>query len=260
MKNKKWMVFLMACCFSFATFFFLPPSWADDPSSLDDLVDYYTEEEEWDLDSEPPTIDDPWEGYNRAMFKFNNGFFKYVLKPISKGYDFLVPKMVQSSLDNLYTNARMPVRFFNCLFQGKIKGASVSMGRFVINTVTGLGGFMDPARQHFKWPLQDEDFGQTLGHYGMGSGIYIVWPFLGPSSVRGGLGMIGDSALNPLTWLFIYDVRPTAALRGASGLGGINSFSYNIRENYENLLDSAIDPYIAIQDAYIQSRTKKIRE
>ncbi len=214
--------------------------------------------EDIDVELEAVFIKDPIQTYNRGVFKFNDKLYFYGLKPLSKGYSTVVPEKARIGVRNFFTNIRMPIRFFNCLFQGKFKGAGTEMLRFVINTTVGGAGFSDPAKKHFHLEIQDEDFGQTLGKYGMGSDYFIEWPFLGPSNARDTVGFIGDIALDPLTLLTFF-VSPLAST-GARSYDTFNEVSIDKGEAYENIVEPAIDPYIALQDAYTQNRVKKIKE
>jgi phospholipid-binding lipoprotein MlaA len=118
----------------------------------------------------------------------------------------------------------------------------------------GVAGLFDPAKSFFHLEKQEEDFGQTLGRYGMGPGFYIEWPFLGPSSFRETLGLGGDAAADPFTYL----LGPWERF-GARSFDYINELSLD-QDTYESIIEPAIDPYLAIQDAYIQNRNKKIKE
>ena len=201
-------------------------------------------------------VKDSIPSYNRAVFVFNDKLYYYFLRPLSKGWG-VVPEVARLGVRNFFTNVRMPGRFFNCLFQGKLKGAGTELSRFVINTTIGGAGFSDPAKKHFHLDLQDEDFGQTLGSYNMGAGTHVELPFLGPSNVRDAFGLIVDTALDPVTLLMF--VSPYAAT-GAKTFIAVNDFSIDKGETYEGLVEDAIDPYIAVQDAYAQNRAKKIKE
>jgi phospholipid-binding lipoprotein MlaA len=180
------------------------------------------------------------------------------MKPAYKGYNKAVPEKARLSVRKFFLNIRTPVRFFNCLFQGKFKGAGTELARLVINTTIGLGGLFDPAKSQFNLEKQDEDFGQTLGKHGMGSNYFIEWPFLGPSNARDTIGFVGDVALDPLTLLTFF-VSPFASI-GAKSYDTFNEVSIDKGETYENIVEPAIDPYIALQDAYTQNRIKKIKE
>ena len=148
-----------------------------------------------DYDSEPLTsIADPLEPWNRFWFAFNDIFFLHVAKPVYNFYETVVPQPIRGGVKNFYANILMPKRMINSLLQFRVKEAFVEFGRFCMNTTVGLGGFADVAST--KKILVDidpggEDFGQTLGRWGIGHGFYIVWPFLGPSSVRESIGFVG---------------------------------------------------------------------
>lgn len=229
-------------------------------SSGQEYHDIY--EEEWDdWEENNYVINDPHEDLNRKIFNFNHKLYTNLLFPLSRGYDKLVHKKIQKRIDKIFTNAKFPIRFVNNLFQGKFKGAVISLTRFVINSSVGIGGIFDPAEAQFKLALQDEDFGQTLGHHGFGPGSYFVIPLIGPSSTRDIFGFIGNMAANPFTWLDYYDViRPDETILGIRTFNNVNSFSLNVRDHYIHLYDSAIDPYSALQHAYIKNREKKIKE
>ncbi|MDP8234709.1 MAG: VacJ family lipoprotein [Candidatus Saelkia tenebricola] len=244
-------IFLIPC-------FFIHTSEAQDSTDiLDDFNDY--EEEDWEIE-EAPVIHDPFASYNRLIFKLNDKIIYRILKPISKGYDLLVPKTVQNKINNAFSNIKMPIRFFNNIFQKKFNRASTELGRFAINTTIGLGGLFDPASSTFNLDQNTEDFGQTLGYYGCNTGRYIMWPFLGPSSGRDSIGFIVDLALNPLTWFYILDVEPEDLFTGLSALNHTNNYTYTARDNYNSITEQAIDPYIALQHAYVQNRKKNIEE
>lgn len=198
---------------------------------------------------------DPIQPYNRTIHGFNDNLYYGVLRPAHKGYGAVIPERARLSVRMFFSNLKMPMRFVNCLLQGKFKGAGTELLRFVANTTIGVGGLFDPGLDAFNLELQDEDFGQTLSKYGFGSGVFIEWPFLGPSNIRDTVGFLGDAALNPLTYI----LGPLENL-GARVFSEVNEFSIDKGDIYENLTKPAIDPYIAIQDAYIQNRIKKIKE
>ncbi len=222
-------------------------------------VDATNEEdtEEIDIEMEAVFVKDPIQPFNRAMFTFNDKVYYWLFRPLSKGYAAVLPEPARLGVRNFFTNIRMPGRFFNCIFQGKFKGAGTEMLRLVINSTLGVGGFSDPAKKYFKLDIQDEDFGQTLGRYNVGSGAFIEIPLFGPSNVRDGIGLLGDMVLDPIAWLTF--VSPYAST-GANTYNTLNDVSIDKGDTYENLVEGAIDPYIMVQDAYMQNRTKKIKE
>ncbi len=230
----------------------------DDKSLAKDATNEDEEIEDIDIEMEATFVKDPIRKYNRAIFGFNDKLYFYFMKPMYKGYNKVVPEKARLSVRKFFSNIRTPVRFFNCLFQGKFKGAGTELSRLVINTTLGLGGLFDPAKSQFNLEKQDEDFGQTLGKHGMGSNYYIQWPFLGPSNARDTIGFVGDVALDPLTLLTFF-VSPYASI-GAKSYDTFNEVSIDRGETYENIVEPAIDPYIALQDAYTQNRIKKIKE
>ncbi len=231
---------------------------SDKQGEGDDVFGEDSDLEGIDVELEATFVRDPIQPYNRAIHTFNDKFYFYAVKPMCKGYNKVVPEKAQLCVRNFFSNIKMPIRFFNCLFQGKFKGAGTEGLRFLINSTIGGIGFTDPAKKYFDLEKQDEDFGQTLGHYKMGNGIFIEWPFIGPSSVRGTLGFIGDLALNPLT-IASFAVTPFVTT-GSGMYNEFNEIALEKGETYETIIEPAIDPYIAVQDSYIQNRNKKIRE
>ena len=198
-------------------------------------------------------IADPLEPFNRAMYQFNDRLYFWVLKPVAQGYGKVVPETARVSVSNFFTNVAFPIRFVNCLLQANFSGAAEELGRFTINTLWGVGGLLDPASsKEINLTKQDEDFGQTLGTYGLGQGFFINWPLLGPSSPRDTVGMVGDLFLTPSTYF-----SPWYAVAGIRAYEKVNSTSLKIGD-YESLKEAAIDPYVAVRDAYIQYRLKKV--
>jgi phospholipid-binding lipoprotein MlaA len=204
---------------------------------------------------EEVTIADPIEPFNRVMFQFNDKLYFWALKPVARGYNAVVPEPVRLSVRNCFRNVKMPIRFVNSLFQGKFMGAGTELARFGINTTMGVAGFFDVAKSKFDLDPYDEDFGQTLGFYGMGGLMYIVWPILGPSTVRDTIGTAGDSFLNPVSYIGYFG--PYEAALGVSAYEQINKTSL-VLGTYEEMKDSSLEPYIGERDAYIQYRKKQI--
>jgi phospholipid-binding lipoprotein MlaA len=139
-------------------------------------------------------VDDPVEGFNRGTYKFNYYFDKYLFLPVVRTYDFVLPDYVQDRVSCFVDNIGEFDNFYNNLLQAKFKSAGITLGRFVGNTTVGIAGLWDPAT-HWGWKRQEEDLGQTLGHYGIGNGAYLVLPVLGPANVRDAVGMAGDTAV-----------------------------------------------------------------
>ena len=203
---------------------------------------------------EEATIADPIEPVNRAMFVFNDKLYFWAFKPAAQGYNAVVPEPVRVSVKNFFKNVAMPVRFINSLFQGKFKGAGTELARFGINTVIGLVGFFDVANTQFDLRPQERDLGQTLGVYGMGGMMYIVWPFLGPSTVRETIGFAGDSFLSPVSY-----IQPAEAAFGVSAYERLNKTSLELG-NYEDIKAASVEPYIGVRDAYVQYRNGLIKK
>jgi phospholipid-binding lipoprotein MlaA len=212
------------------------------------------EEAEAEEAVEEATIADPIEPWNRAMFQFNDKLYFWALKPVARGYNAVVPEPARISVRSFFRNVAMPVRFVNSLFHGKFKAAGTELARFGINTTIGLVGFFDVAKSRFDLDAQNEDLGQTLGYYGMGGLMYIVWPFIGPSTVRETIGFAGDSFLDPVSY-----IDPFEAALGVNSYGQINKTSLELG-TYEDMVESALEPYIAVRDAYIQYRKGLIKK
>ena len=216
---------------------------------------------------------DPWEPMNANIFEFNLKLDRYVLKPVAKGYNFVMPDLVQVGVSNIFSNLRFAPRFLNNVFQGKVKGAGIEVGRFLINSTAGLAGFFDLARK-VDLVTPEEDFGQTLGFYGVKPGPYLVLPFLPPFTVRDFVGFVGDVFLNPINWLVapIIEVnnvpsviarhnRLTSSLIQTGSRVGevINERSRNL-EKFQGVEEATLDLYTAVRNAYLQKRAQAIRE
>ena len=218
-----------------------------------DEFDEFDEFED-DFEAELISIADPLEPWNRAMFHFNDKLMTWVLKPVSTGYGAIVPQPMRRGVSNFFENLGFPIRFVNCLLQAKFQGAGTELARFAVNSTIGLAGFLDVAKKDLGIYEREEDFGQTLGVYGLGPGIYIFWPLLGPSSLTGTVGLVGDGLLDPLNYL-----SKTKYTIGAKAYSITNSFSLDLGEDYEDL-KRMVDPYIAWRELYYQSQQKKIKE
>lgn len=219
--------------------------------AFDPFEDELDEEDE-DFLEETETINDPLQPFNRAMFTFNDKLYYWALKPVARGYRFVVPKRARISVRKFFSNLATPVRFVNCLLQGRTKGVGIETARFVVNTTVGIAGFFDPAYSLCKLEKQEADFDQTLGIYKMKQVCYINWPLLGASSVRGTLGFIGDTVFDPVWWL-----APLGVKIGLTLHDEVNETSLTIGD-YEGLTEPALDPYLALRNAYFQNRQSKL--
>ncbi|MCL5884689.1 MAG: VacJ family lipoprotein [Deltaproteobacteria bacterium] len=204
-------------------------------------------------ESPPVTIHDPIEPVNRGIFYVNDKLYRWIFKPVAKGYRYIVPEGVRTAVRNFFLNLGTPIRFVNTLLQGKFKGTGTELARFGINTTIGLAGFFDVAKR-FDLVRKEEDTGQTLGVYGLGHGMYIVLPILGPSSARDAVGFVVDKFLDPLTY-----ISPPEAAIGANAVRSETDLSFRIEE-IDELTGAAVDPYVAVRDAYSQSREKRVKE
>ena len=219
----------------------------------DDEYDEY--EDEYADDEDVELIPDPLIVLNTAIYHFNDKLYFWLLKPVARGYKFIVPVEFRSVIRNMFYNIRFPVRFINCLLQGKGQKAVAEVSSFFLNSTIGILGMADAASY---WPhlvVSKEDLGQTFAVWGIGSGAYLTIPFLGPSSFRDGLGLVGDIFLDPLFWVDM-DLWTRVALRGGEV---VNDTSLRIGQ-YEALKEAAIDPYVMIRNAWVQNRNKLIAE
>jgi phospholipid-binding lipoprotein MlaA len=213
------------------------------------LPDMYDEDFEYE---DTLLIADPLESFNRAMFAFNDKVYFYVLKPVVRVYRH-VPEPARVSLGNFFSNLRAPIRMVNSLLQLKLVDAGNELLRFGINSTVGVGGLFDPAGRYLGIRRVDEDLGQTLGHYGVGHGFYIVMPFLGPTSLRDGVGGFVDAwYLDPVLY-----VEDNAVATGLIVLDKVNAASLD-RDTYETIKREAFDPYTFIRDAYVQRRNAAV--
>ena len=201
---------------------------------------------------------DPWESFNQPMFTLNLKLDEYVLRPVATGYASVVPDPGQRGIDRFFKNLGVLPRFINSLLQGKIGGASREVGRFAVNTALGGIGLFDVADTVFGWQASEEDFGQTLGHYGVSSGPYLVLPFYGPSTVRDTFGFAVDSAMNPMNYL-LAALEIFAIQSGLTVGDAVNIRSLNL-ELFEQVELVSVDLYGAVQDGYLQRRANAIKE
>ena len=229
---------------------------AEEISQNPDVEDNFEEglfEEEFE--TKQLTVADPLYIWNKGMYHINDKLYFWVLKPLAKGYKAITPDIFREGVSNFFYNLMMPIRFVNCILQGKGNAAANEFTRFVINSTIGVLGLGDPASQYPQLNLaDDEDLGQTFAKYGIGNGFYLVWPILGPSTLRDSIGQLGDAYFNPLVY-----IRPFEAQLAVRGFNLINRTSFHIGE-YEALKEASVDPYVAMRNSYIQYREKKIKQ
>ena len=198
-------------------------------------------------------IDDPYEGVNRAIFVFNDALDTYLLRPVAATYGFVMPEVGKRSVSNFVRNLAAPVVFANDALQGEGGDASVTAGRFVVNSTFGLFGLFDVADAYGLSP-HHADFGQTLYSYGLGPGSYVMLPILGPSTTRDSVGLAVDAALNPLTYLL---TTPTN-LGIAGGKAVVKRETLIVA--LDDLRASSVDYYAALRSAYYQDRAVELRK
>ncbi len=199
-------------------------------------------------------VSDPLEPLNRLFFRFNDLFYFGLLQPVATVYAAIAPEPLRVGVKNVFHNLATPTYVTSALLQGKVAQSGVELGRFGINTTLGLLGFIDVAKEYGMEGVHD-DLGVALGHYGAGDTLYLVWPILGPSNLRDSIGLVGETLLNPLT----YVPKETLYRAGLTAYRITNTASLHLGE-YENLTKSAIDPYVALRDGYLQRRRISIKE
>ena len=202
-------------------------------------------------------IADPYEGFNRKMFAFNNGLDKYALDPAATAYKTVTPEFARDRVTDFLRNLRGPVIFANDVLQGEPDRAGTTFARFGINTTIGLLGLWDAAT-HMGLDRHNEDFGQTLAVWGVESGPYLVLPVLGPTTPRDLTGFGVDRAIDPLTWVQL-DNDDDTDLAIRAGLGVVGALNTRVRlEDQINTLNAQPEPYIALRRIYSSSRQAQI--
>lgn len=215
------------------------------------------DDEEWDDEDDTQDlalVADPIEPFNRAMFYFNDKLYSWVLRPVALGYRKVTPEKARIGVRNFFSNLTTPIRFANCLLQGKGEAAATEFSRLIVNSTVGLFGFVDVFKDNPDMHPDPEDLGQTLGKWGVGDGFYIVWPILGSSTLRDTVGLAGDTFLNPITYM-----DNTEAALAIRGYDRINTISFRI-EDIDAAKKAAFDPYEATRNFYIQLRQSKINK
>lgn len=194
--------------------------------------------------------EDPWESFNRPIFRFNDVVDTYALKPLAQGYQKVTPQFVEDGVHNVFANVGDVGNLANNLLQGKLHNAGVDGSRLIFNTTFGLLGFIDVASR-MGLQRNDEDFGQTLGVWGVNSGPYLVLPLFGPSTVRDASAKVPDSFLGPYPYI---DHIPTRNVTR-----GVNVIDARARLLSAERMISG-DKYIFIRNVYLQSREFRIRD
>ncbi|QPK65122.1 VacJ family lipoprotein [Methylomonas sp. LL1] len=204
---------------------------------------------------------DPWESWNRSMQSFNDGVDDYVMKPVAKGYQWITPDFVDQGVTNFFSNINDIGVCTNNALQGKFLLSGMDAARFLVNTTAGVAGLVDVGSM-IDLPKHNEDFDQTLGVWGLPTGPYLVLPFFGPSSPRGLTGLIGDAAMNPLTYAGIY-LNPEW-IGAAVSIGGGAVKAIDTRADLLGMekvaTEGALDRYQFFRDAYLSNRNYLVND
>ncbi len=216
--------------------------------------------------SQSNTANECFEGFSRAMFKLNHTLDKAIFKPVAKGYRAL-PTPLRKGTGNVVDNLRSLLTLSNNILQGDLDRAGNTAARFGINTTAGILGIFDPATKFGFKELGKEDFGQTMGVWGVGSGCYFVLPILGPTTTRDAIGLVGNTILDP-----VYQITHNTEIRNDvvgngnysehnyyyyRGTGAVDFRAKNI-ESFDSIEENSIDLYASLKSLYLQNRTKKI--
>lgn len=213
------------------------------PGPTDDDLDEY----------DVVVVSDPLEALNRATFLLNHGIYTVILRPVSKGYQFLFPQFLRNGIHNAYENVTFPGRMVNHSLQGEFGRSGKELGKFLVNSTVGVGGLWKPSQ---KIPaladVPSADTGQSFGKWGIGHGPYLVLPVFGPSSVRDTVGMAGDFALNPVNWVSFIFGGATWTL-AVTTPNTVRSLPPRM-DTYDATTKDALDRYLAARTAYMQYR------
>lgn len=203
-------------------------------------------------------IEDPLQGYNRVMFAANDFFIMWLMRPVSRGYEFIIPLYFRELIGKIYDNSQMPSKVLSNLCRGRYTGAGIEFSRFLINSTIGIGGAYDPAYKWWDLKAYPSDFGATFADWGFKHGAYIVLPIQGSTSIRNGIGLIFDTATDPMFWIswFIIPFPINIAISG--GLR-VNGASLVISE-YERLHYSSIDFYTTMRNYWYLRRIYEIEQ
>ena len=205
---------------------------------------------------------DPLKFYNIPMTQFNDFVYMYIMGPIAKGYRYLVSKPIREGVSNVFHNIQFPIRVTNNLLQLKFNNALEESARFAINSTYGIAGFIDIAKSEGGIERHNEDFGQTLGFYGMGNDLHIVLPLFGPSNLRDTIGLVGDTFVDPI---YHAQRRDWNVFKSNNFYLFLNTYKieneYSLHvDEYENIRKDSVDLYILLKSVYEQRRDALIKE
>lgn len=211
----------------------------------------------------PLKIYDPWEKLNRKIYAMNDVMDRFVAKPIAKGYRKVVPRPVRSGIRNFLHNLMTPMYLVHGLLQWDFRYMGIVTSRFIVNSTVGIGGLMDVGTKTGIRLPHKKDMGQTLGKYGMGTGPFIIIPFLGPTTLRDGIGIVADSYVNPVYYngLEIGSDSPWIDELGIRlGMTALNLIDLraNMLDNMDGILENSFDKYAMTRSAYLQYRHKLV--
>ena len=215
------------------------PNLLDDETSVDGASEG---------DQEVPVYD-PLESMNRFFFEVNDKLYIWVVKPVTKGYSRVLPLEHRECLGNFFLNIGFPVNFLNSVLQGDLRTMTIVVERFLINSTIGIYGFIDVAASEFDIGPRRADFGQTLGRWGVGDGVFLYWPFIGPSNLRDTVGLTTDTFIKPLP--YVYDDRLIDVVIYSTERVNVLSLNPGL---YEDLKRYSLDPYVAARQAYTEYR------
>ena len=211
--------------------------------------------------SPPSNPQDPFESVNRGIYKFNDTLDTYALRPVAKGYRFITPDLVEKGVGNFFNNLFYPTTIVNSYLQAKFLNGTSDLARFVVNSTLGIAGLFDVASP-LGLEKHNEDFGQTLGYWGVGQGVYLMLPALGPTTGRDGIGRIADSFTSPLAYVGLIDSLSNeevlyiqlglTALNLVDTRAGLLSVDGNLR--------NAFDPYLFVRGAYLERRLNLVHD
>jgi phospholipid-binding lipoprotein MlaA len=231
----------------------------DEEFSGDEFDEEFSEDEFTENDSNKKNIKEEscqsLESYNRFMTNTNDYFYTYIGSPISSGYSTITNEPIRDGVSNFFHNLGFPLRIVNNLLQLKFKNSAEELGVFLLNSTLGIVGIFKPAQNYFDLETHDEDFGQTMGYYGVGAGCHIVIPILGPSNLRD----MSSKFFDIYTDIFHYTSLTNTEHYGIVLYEKVNKFPNQLK-TYKYIKDDAIDLYPYIKDMYEQNRKQQIKE
>lgn len=207
----------------------------------------------------PEEFHDPWERYNRAIFRFNDGLSRMVAEPVGRAWRWTVPEILRTAMRNFFVNLAFPIRVVNTTLQLKPLATGQEILRFAVNCTFGIAGTVDVATRGVGLPLHREDFGQTLGYWGVGEGPYFMIPIFGPSNVRDTVGLGADIATGAATFSLIGISVPFFATFAAQAGNFINSQSFVVDE-VDRERTNSLDFYASVRSAYLQFRRARVAD